>query len=333
MGMKQNRMANTASMLSPANLRLGLGMFSAALCLSLMPTAASAQVTPQQAKNRCYQYFNSVQNLQELAYNQNALVATRRCIELGIDPPMKMRPNYGRSPASGVATAMLPGTTCPPFATCLYSARVNNNATQSLNYGVGGQGDSLGGNLGGGTFSAPQFNGHLPEQIPEHLEDGATIYFYGEVTISPPSDSLMYPDGSMNYYADGGQEVIRNGHVMTPPAPDGDIMAQRPVRVNENAKMNFDDGGIIVLPDGVTGVINGQQVRGGEIIVINHADDILVPAGTKLYPFPSGSHPAGEHVHEHNHEPYDGPPVKMPTNVAASTNNNEVPGVAQWWQN
>lgn len=332
MGMKKNRMAQTAPLLSPARMRLALGIASSVMCLAL-PTGAAAQVTPQQAKNRCYQYYNSVQNLQELAYNQNALVATRRCIELGIDPPLKMRPDYGRSPASGVATAMIPGTTCPPFATCLYSARVNNNTSQSLNYGVGGQGGSLGGTLGGGgTFSAPQFTGHLPPQIPEHLEDGSTIYFYGEVTISPPANSLLYPDGGTNYYADGAREVITNGHVMTPPAPNGDIMAQRPVIVNEVAKMNFDDGGIIVIPANTTGFINGREVRGGDIVIINHTEEFVVPAGTALYPFPMGSHPAGEHADDHNHAPYTGPPIKLPTNVDEKAQNPGEPGIAQWWQ-
>lgn len=308
---------------------LAIAASSASLMLS--PSSAAA-ITPDAAASECRQWFNSVRNVQELSNNQRVLIAVKRCIDLGIDPPLKLRKDYGRSPASGVATAQIPGTTCPPFATCLYSARVNTRAgQQSLNYGVGGTDSAINDMVVNSVYSAPQFVGHLPATVPQHLTNGGTVYFYGDVKMTPPNSSLLYPDSGVNYFADGGAENITNGHVMTPPPPNGEIMAQRPVIVNQNAKVNFDDGGIIMLPAGFSGVINGRAVSGGDLVIINHAEDFFVPAGTSLYPFPMGSHPAGEHASDHNHQPYNGPPIKLPQNVEVQVQSGNQPGDTVWW--
>lgn len=203
----------------------------------------------------------------------------------------------------------------------------------------GGSGGSGGGAGSGSTinsspvnsaYAAPNFTGHLPNEIPAHLENGGTIYFYGNATVVPPADSLLYPDNAANQYADGGAEAINNGHIMTPPAPNGDIMSQQPVVTSRAVLFNFDDGGVMRMPPGFVGVINGVQVRGGDLVVVRHSDDILVPAGTQLYPFPMGSSANGEHAGEGNSEPYTGPPLIVPPGDVTVRNNN-LPGVSVWW--
>lgn len=319
----------------PASFRAHLLLAAAALSLVSIPPApalAGPPPDPEPAAALCRQFTGSVRNMRELAGRREAIEAIQLCIDLGVDPPLKARRDYGRAPSPNVATAQLPSRTCPPFATCLYSARVASAAADPVNL-------SGGGNNGGGfdfpsnsVYNAPQFEGHLPEEIPEHLENGCTVYFYGDVTITPPANSLIYSDGATNYYADGGRENISDGHVMCPPAPNGNIMGQQPITVNEQATFNFDDGGIIVLPAGFTGTINGQQVRGGDIIVINHADDLTVPPGTKLYPFPMGSNPNGAHADDPNHQPYTGPAIQLPNNPAVTVGNGNQPGTGVWWQ-
>lgn len=327
--------------------RLAISFVGAIItCMVTAQPATAQNYDPDAAAARCRQFTNSVRNLRELSDRRDVLMAVRICIGLGIDPPLKARRDYGRSPASGVAAAQIPGRTCPPFATCLYSARVNEASTAPVTYNAvggsrrgGGNGGSGGGTGSGSTinslpvnsaFNAPNFTGHLPNQIPEHLVNGGTIYFYGNTSITPPANSLLYPDGATNQYADGGAEGISNGHVMTPPAPNGNIMAQQPVITNRQVLFNFDDGGVMVMPPGFVGVINGQEVRGGDTVLVNHADDILIPSGTQLYPFPMGSHPAGEHAGEHNHAPYTGPPVTVPPSDVR-VDNNGLPGVGVWW--
>lgn len=307
-----------------------LGVMLGGLLLAAPVPSAAQTYSPDAAAAKCRQFTNSVRNLRELADRSDVLTAVKTCIDLGVDPPLKARNQYGRAPASGVATAQIPGQTCPPFATCLYGARVNAAAANPLALNSG-DGNTINDSTVNSVYNAPQFTGHLPEEIPEHLENGGTIYFYGaDVDITAPSDSLLYPDAGTNYYADGGNEQISDGHVMTPPAPNGEIMKQEPVVPKQQVKFNFDDGGIMVLPDGFSGIIGGKQVQGGDIIVINHAEDILIPPGTKLYPFPMGSHPSGEHAGDHNHEPYTGPPIKLPP-ADITVNQNDEPGVAIWW--
>lgn len=313
-------------------------MLVAVTALSLLPLPSNPALAgpapnPEPAAALCRQFTGAVRNMRELAGRRDAIQAIQTCINLGVDPPLKARRDYGRAPSPNVATAQLPSRTCPPFATCLYSARVAAAAADPVNLSGGG------GNNGGvfemppnSVYNAPQFEGHLPDEIPEHLEDGCTVYFYGDVTITPPANSLIYSDGATNFYADGGRETVSDGHVMCPAAPNGNIMGQQPITVNEQALFNFDDGGIIVLPAGYTGVINGQQVKGGDAIVINHADDLLVPPGTKLYPFPMGSNTDGAHADDPNHQPYDGPPIQMPNNPAATANNANQPGTDVWWE-
>lgn len=300
-----------------------------AATLPSAPPALAQTYSVDAAAARCRAFTSSVRNLRELSDRQDVLNAVRICIDLGIDPPLKARNQYGRAPSTSVATSQIPGQTCPPFATCLYGARVNSAAENPLALNSG-SGNTINNSTAPSVYNAPQFTGHLPDTIPDHLQNGGTIYFYGsDVDITAPADSLLYPDSGTNFYADGGNEQISNGHVMTPPAPNGDIMAQEPVTTKQQVQFNFDDGGIIVLPDGFTGTINGQQVRGGEPIIIEHGGDILVPAGTKLYTFPSGTNSDGVHAHEADNPDYTGPPIKVPDGVHVE--NVGDPGVATWW--
>lgn len=293
--------------------------------------AAAQPVSPDAAAAQCRQWFDSVDNIAELSGNPNVLVDMRRCMDLGIDPPLKARPDFGRHPARGVARSQIPNRTCPPFETCLYSARVNTSGGQALNYGMGGTGSSIADMPVSSAYSAPQFIGHLPPSTPQHLREGGTIYFYGSVRLTPPNSSLIYEDKGMNYYSDGSRENIRNGHVMVPPPdPRGAVMEQKPVIVNQTAKINFDDGGVMVMPSGFSGTINGQNIVGGDIIIVDHAEDMLIPSGTRLYPFPQGSHQEGAHVNDKNYVQYNGPPIQRPNAKLTITNKNQ-PGVNQWW--
>lgn len=300
---------------------------------SFMPAPASAAgITPDSAAAKCRQWFSSVENTVELAGNRKVLIDMKRCMDLGVDPPLKVRPDYGRKPSESVARSQIPSRTCPPFATCLYSARVNSSGGQPLNYGMGGPGSTLNDLPVSSAYSAPQFIGHLPSEVPPHLTDGGTIYFYGEVELRVPNSSLIYEDAGMNYYADGSNETIKNGHVMVPPPdPRGDIMKQKPITVRQDTKMNFDDGGVMIMPAGFKGVIGSTRIEAGDTVIVNHAEDMMVPQGTKLYPFPQGSHPEGAHVNEANYEPYQGTAIKAPQGAIMTIQNKNVPGVEKWW--
>lgn len=301
------------------------------MVLAPLPAMAAA-ITPDSAAANCKQWFDSVDNRVELANNRQALMDMKRCMDLGVDPPLKARPDYGRQPARGVARSQIPSRTCPPFATCLYGARVNASKGQPLNYGMGGTGTSINDVPVSSAYSAPQFIGHLPSETPAHLIDGGTVYFYGEVEVKVPNAAMIYEDAGMNYYSDGSGDTIKNGHVMVPPpTPRGDIMQQKPIVLQQQAKMNFDDGGVMIMPQGVSGVIGSTRIEGGDTIIVNHADDMLVPKGTKLYPFPQGSHPEGAHVNEANYVPYEGSPIKAPQGAVMTIQNRNVPGVEKWW--
>lgn len=288
---------------------LAVAAFATALCL---PSTASAQITPDSAAADCLGRLNAVRNVQELRHDQQALLSVKRCIDLGIDPPLKARKDYGRSPASGVATAQIPGTTCPPFATCLYSARVNTRSMQTLNYGIGGTGSSIN-DMPPGSYTAPQFNAPVPPVVPQHLEGGGIIYFHGDATLTPPNTSLIYPDAGMNYYADGTRENFRNGRVMVPAPPGGDVLSQTPIIVNDDATtFSGDEYGVLIqLPRDVIGTIAGREVRGGDYILIRHEGRISVPAGTGIYPLGEAGVP--------------------PSNIAMTLTNQNQPGTGQWW--
>ncbi|MCH2546981.1 MAG: hypothetical protein MK052_05175 [Alphaproteobacteria bacterium] len=94
------------------------------MATALTPSAAQAQYNPAAAATRCRQFTTSERNMRALADNNAALNAFVICIDLGVDPPLKARQEYGRGPAAGVSMAQVSGRTCPPFATCLYGARV-----------------------------------------------------------------------------------------------------------------------------------------------------------------------------------------------------------------
>lgn len=300
--------------------------------LSPITPVQAAAITPDSAAAKCKQWFNSVENPIELSNNRQVLLDMKRCMDLGIDPPLQARPDYGRQPARGVARSQIPSRTCPPFATCLYSARVNTAGGQPLNYGMGGTGTNINDVPVSSAYSAPQFIGHLPSETPVHLKDGGTIYFYGEVELKVPNASMVYEDAGMNYYSDGSGDTIKNGHVMVPPPdPRGDIMQQKPVVLRQDAKMNFDDGGVMIMPEGFTGVIGSTRIEAGDVVIVNHAEDMMVPNGTKLYPFPQGSLPEGAHVNEANYVPYQGTPIKAPQNAVMTIQNRNVPGVEKWW--
>jgi uncharacterized membrane protein YgcG len=455
-----------------------MAMMVASYIVMFSSTATAQEYDPDAAAANCRQFTQSVRNLRELADRQDVLTAVKMCIDLGIDPPLKARRDYGRTSATGVAMAQIPGRTCPPFSTCLYGARVNESAVDPIRYNAGsggtinaydglgggagafyarnntgaggggggsgegtgygngvgigggriGSGDSIfngdgrggvptdgsggtnggggaggggtggggtggggtggggtggggtggggtggggtggggtggggtggggtggggtggggtggGGTGGGGTgggigglpidnvYDAPQFAGHIPPEIPEHLVDGATVYFYGnDIAVTPPMNSLIYPINGQNYYADGGPEIIQEGHIMTPPAQNGEVMKQTPITVNQQVLFNFDDGGIMILPNGYVGVIGGIEVRGGDLILLYHSEDVLIPTGTKLYPLPMGSHPQGEHINDPEWEPYNGPPIIYPPN-ALVFNDPAFPGQGVWW--
>lgn len=314
MKMMNNRYTEPATALK--HVRNGTAPFLLAAAMAVtgfLPSPAKAQITPDTAAADCLGRINAVDNPQELANNQGALLSVKRCIDLGIDPPLKTRPDWGRSPASGVAKTQIPGLTCPPFATCLYSARVNTTGSQSLNYGIGGTGNSIN-DAPPGTYTAPQFTGPVPPAVPEHLEGGGAIYFHGDAVLTPPNTSLVYPDAGMNYYADGGRENINNGHVMVPAPPNGDVMAQQPIIINDDAVINFDQyGAIIQLPRDMHGTIAGRQVQGGDLIIVRHEGAMNLPAGTGIYPF--GSEASGA----------------IPGNVAMTVTDEDDPGTDVWW--
>lgn len=300
-------------------------------CLPLsFSSAQAATFDPDVASAQCREFISSVRNPLELADNTEALAAIKICIDLGVDPPLKVRNDYGRAPASGITTNQIAGRTCPPFSTCLYGARVSESGADPIRYNEGGSGGRTNAPIEG-AYTAPQFSGHLPPEIPEHLTNGSTIYFYGNaISITPPMNTLIYPASGMNYYADGGIEVIQEGHVMTPAAPNGDIMAQRPVTVNQETLFNFDDGGALLLPAGYTGNIGGVEVKAGDIVLLLHSGDVRIPAGTKLYPLPMGNLGGGVHANEPEWQPYSGPQIKYPPN-ALVFNQPTQPGEGKWW--
>lgn len=279
---------------------------------NMLPGDATADAAGE-AASQCQSLYSNLPSPTLLAGNYEAQKKIRRCILMGIDPPIKARKEGGTRPAADVSTARIASDACPPFAPCLTIARAGG---QSINA------ETEGGAAGAPPptrYSAPQFSGHLPEEWPEALEDGGTIYFYGSTKVTPPDGALIYSGGS-NFYSDGATISITDRHIAVKPAPGGNIMAGQYVVLNQDSRFNFDDGGIVVLPNGFKGIIQGQQVIGGDIIIVNHAGDMRMPKGTKLYPFPSGSHPNGSHIEEANYKPYSGPQIQKPGNPKLTIN-------------
>lgn len=301
----------------------------AALAATLLPLSAQAQAvySPDSASANCNALINSADTLRSLDNNSAAARAVRLCIDMGIDPPLRTRNADGKQQAAGVPSSQIPRRTCPPFGACLMSARVNSRSATSSD-----------GNIKdlpiASVYTAPQFKGHLPDPIPAHLINGSTMYFQGDdYPITPPKDSLIYPTYSSNYYADGGRERISNTHIMTAPAPKGEIMEQKPTKVHAKTRMNFDDSGIIVLAEGYRGKIDGVTFKAGEPVWINHAGDITLPPGTKLYPLPMGSNPKGAHIDSPTWEPYRGPAYKVPADLVLEVTKKTVPGAKTvWWK-
>ncbi|MBM3617289.1 MAG: hypothetical protein FJX23_01945 [Alphaproteobacteria bacterium] len=293
------------------------------LMMLMAASSASAQLTPNQAAAKCAQVYakyadTSVRNI---AGNTKDQIAIKNCIDLGIDPPLVARSDWGIRPAQGVALSNIPSAACPPFETCLSEVK---RAQGTIDISAEGK-PYKGGEVY--TFpptglSAPEFEGVFPVPKPEHLQGGGTIYFYDPVTIEPPADSLIYADQIQNEYADGGNTGVEDTYVASPPPSDPtDIMSTQPTIIKTDALFNFVDGGIAILPAGFVGVINGQPVKGGDVIVINHAGDIRMPAGTQLIPFPDGYLGAmGTHYNWPNYTPYAGPPLQMPPNPAMTIN-------------
>jgi len=301
--------------------------FFALLTASLMPLPAQAEVyDPDTASSRCRSLMDSVDNLRKLENDSEALQAIKRCIDLGIDPPTRTRPDGGTSPAAGVPKVQLPSRTCPPFSTCLYSARVNAPPPVVT---LGGEASDL---PIQSVYTAPQFYGHLPDPIPPHLVNGATIYFVGKNNkITAPKDSLVYPTHSTNFYADGKRITVSETHILTPPAPEGKIMEQKPVILHQQTHLNFDDSGIIVLAEGYAGKIGDQEIVAGDLVYISHSAEMWLPPKTKLYPYPMGSNPEGVHRSSPVWEAYRGPRIQEPQNMIVIEGDDK-PGKVVWWR-
>lgn len=261
-------------------------------------------------------------NMAEVAADKQTQIKLTKCVLKGIDPPIKARTDGGTKPARGVPAATMDATICPPFAPCLVTSRLN------VTGGLYADGDGgVGAAVPPTRYSAPQFSSHLPDVWPEELEGGGTVYFSGTVSVTPPDGGLIYSGNTPNYYSDGATVSITESHVAVPKLPGGNVMAGDHIVMNQDARINFDDGGVVVLPNGFNGTMGGKAVKGGDKVIINHAGDMRMPKGTKLYPFPTGSHPNGVHKNEANYTPYSGPAIQKPGD-AVLTVNDTIPNCA-----
>lgn len=309
---------------------LATGLLAVLFCSA--PAFPSLAQTRAQIAATCWHMVNNANTVQDLSVDRDAFIAALKCRDRGVDPHPRLRPNYGRSGqgASTTARSQIPSRTCPPFTTCHYGARIATTAAGNLNTVAEGQSFV---NVGyGNVYRAPQFSGNLPASyMPEHLANGGTIYFYGGACVVSPPQSLVVPNSGFNQYSDGGSDCYSNGgHLMVPSIENGDIMAQQPVTVQHDTEMNWDYSGIIVLPNGFSGVINGQQVTGGVPIFLNHSDDFYVPAGTQLYTLPNGTNPNPnpENTPPIEYPPYTGPDIIYPDGMIVFDNG---PPETRWW--
>lgn len=245
------------------------------------PSVRAQEITPDQAAAECCQWFRSVNNIQELSSNVRAIMAFRRCVDLGIDPPLDARPDGGRLPSTCGGGTSIPARSCPPIGTCLYGARLSGKGDSTLDLNEGDP-------TKGGTvdFNAPQFIGDERPSIPG-MENGGSVYFFEpETALEVPDGGFVWPDTSANYFSDGGNEEVPPGHVTTVGDKDGDILKGDPIVLKEDADLRFRDGGYVILPDGFNGKVGGIQLKGGDLIYIKHDERLKLPAGSKLYPLP-----------------------------------------------
>lgn len=315
-----------------------VGIAVLAICCFFPPSsyAADAEVAEAVAAN-CRAYFAANPDWTALSADRVALFTIKQCIDMGFDPPLRSRDNKGSSSRNNAssATGVLPTLTCPPFAPCFYVVRANNSPRTVLNSITSGQ--SFNQFSGGSTFDAPQFPPGPPldpSNLPSHLVNGSTIYFYGRVCFTPPDTAFLVPNHGMHTYADGSQICMDTGHVMLPPSPGCEIVNNTVfITLGQDAKLNFDDSGIIILPTGFQGVIGGRAVRGGQPIHIAHRRDIFLPRGTRIYPIPNISQPAdigGDHSPPIAYPPYDGCQIVLPPSPPMLTFTSGPPDT-RWW--
>lgn len=279
--------------------------------------AADSQLTPDIASARCKQVYAKYDNVRNIASDLRDQLIIMSCIEMGIDPPLRARSDFGLQPAASVGYDRIPSAMCPPLQSCYTTSRSSEGSVEITSYRQS--------NLGGAPLpnpntglSAPEFTGK-PNPKPTHLQGGGTVYFYDGITVTAPCQSLIYSDSFTNEYSNcNAKNMGGDAHVaLPPPSPPGNIMSSQPIVMGQDATLNFIDGGIVVLPDGFVGIINGKPVKGGDVIIINHAGDMRMPAGTKLYPFPDGYLGSkGTEYGWSGWEEYKGPDLILPPNPA-----------------
>lgn len=80
---------------------------------------------PAQTLARCRNYLNSDQSIEKIAEDDQKVLELASCVEYGMDPPLKRRPEGGKTASKAASSGQLSNMQCPPFGSCLFGARTN----------------------------------------------------------------------------------------------------------------------------------------------------------------------------------------------------------------
>lgn len=309
----------------------------------LLTTSATAQTVEEYAyeppktfgavNGACIGLFDANPNPATLYNGKAYLTLVKECILYGVDPPINTRFHAGEAPARSISRKRYISGMCAPFESCFdKTSTLRQSDPRDLLYqnnetfSGGGTGGRSIRTVFNGPYDAPQFDTATPDNLPPHLKNGGSVTIYGDGNVRVPEDSLVNPDNGNNFYAENGQASLnRDSTIHVPPAVNGQIAQQAPIIVMQDSVIQFSDGGLIHLPAGFEGTINGRRVTGGQWVYIAHNGKLRIPSGTGIYPMPAGSTGMNPDMD------YTGPSPSLPGNVALRVNERNQPGDDRWW--